>query len=240
LGKSENKGLMSKPETFLFHSYDLHKESSFTLTCFLFNSAKHLRMQGGKNWRVYEILKRGSHAVKARIVFHIDGAVAASPLRAPFGFLEIYKKISTEEVTGFFSFIETDLKSRNVRRIYLKSYPEAYDKDFVEVESVLKKLHYSVASEVSSIIPVDGKPFEKKIKISERQKLRKAQQLFSFERLKITHLKEVYSFIEDCRKERGQSLSMSFSELKKTVSVFPWNFFLYRVHNERAQQRLRL
>jgi len=232
LGESENKGLMSKPDNFLFHSYNLHKESSLTHTRFLFNSAKHLRLQAGKNWSVYEILNEDSRAVKARIVFHIHKEVATSPLRAPFGFLEIYKKISTDELTVFFSLIETDLKNQGVKKINLKSYPEAYEENFKVVEEVLKKLHYTVSSEVSSIIPVDNKPLEKKIKISERQKLRKAQQLFFFERLNIAHLKEVYSFIADCREERNQRLSMSFSELKKTVAAFPKNFFLYRLRNE--------
>jgi len=223
---------MGKPENFVFHSYDLQKESLLAHTRFLFNSAKHLRLQAGNNWKVYEILRGESRAVKARIIFHINKAIASSPLHAPFGFIEIFRKVSADELNEFFFLIEKDLKNHGVNQIHLKSYPEPYDKNFVTVEGVLKKLHYMVAPEVTSIIPVDGSHFDKKIKISERQKLRKAQQLFSFERLKIAHLKEVYSFIADCREERNQRLSMSFSELKKTVAAFPENFFLYHVHNE--------
>jgi len=223
---------MKKPENFLFHACDLHKESSLAHTRFLFNSVKHLQLQAEKSWRVYEILQHDSRAVKARIIVHINKSVAASPFRAPFGFIEIYKKTSADELNEFFSLVEADLITHGVNQIHLKSYPEAYDKRVVAVESVLKKLHYTVASEVTSIIPVDGSHFERKIKLSERQKLRKAQKLFSFERLKIAYLREVYSFIADCRKERSQSLSMSFSDLKKTVAAFPGNFFLYRVHHE--------
>jgi Acetyltransferase (GNAT) domain len=231
LGKSEDKGLMSKPVNYLFHSYDLQRESSFTHTRFLFNSPKHLWLQSGKNWRIYEALEDGTNAVKVRMAFHIHEGEASSPLRAPFGFPEIYRKIGASELTGFFSLIEADLKTRAVKRMHLKSYPEVYDRNFGLVEEALRKLQYSTTQEVSSIIPVDRKPFDKKIKISERQKLKKAEKLFSFEKVKRTRLKEIYSFIEECRNERKQSLSMSFSELKKTVLEFPKNFSFYRAYD---------
>jgi len=222
---------MSKPENYVFHSYDLHKESSLSHTRFLFNTAKHLRLQSAKSWRLYEMLDEETRAVKARMAIHIHDGRAVSPWRAPFGFLEIYQKMSGDELIGFFSLIETDLTSRGVNGIQLKSYPESYDQHVDLVEGVLKKLHYSITQEVSSIIPVDRKPFEKKIKISERQKLKKAKQLFSFERVKVTHLKEIYTFLEACRRERDQSLSMSLADLKKTVVAFPKKFFLYRVYD---------
>ncbi len=222
---------MSKSENQLFHSYDLQRESSFKRTRFLFNSHRHLWLQSGKSWRIYEALEEDTGAVKVRINFHIDAGEASSPFRAPFGFLEIYRKISSNELTGFFSLIEADLKNRGVRKIQIKSYPEVYDKNFGLVEEVLKRLQYSVTQEVSSIIPVDRKPFDKKIKVSERQKLRKAKHLFSFEKVKRIYVKEIYSFIEACRNERNQSLSMSFTELNKAISNFPRNFSFYRVND---------
>lgn len=222
---------MSKPENYLFHSYDLRKDSCFTDSRFLFNSARHLRLQSGKNWRIYESLEEDDRVVKARIAFYLHEDNAVSPLRAPYGFVELYKKMNADELTEFFSLIEADLKMRGVNRIQLKSYPEAYDRNFSLIEGVLKRLKYSSHQEVSSIIPVDRKSFERKIKISERQKLRKAEQLFSFELLSVDHVKEVYSFIEDCRKEKSQSLSMSFADLKKTVLELPKHFFFYRVYD---------
>ena len=220
---------MRKTPPPLFHSYDFHQESSLTHTRFLFNNAKHLRLQSEKNWRIYETLEKETRAVKARIAFHVKAGDAVSPLSAPFGFIEIYKKINTSELNSFFSFIEEDLKTRGVKRIYLKSYPEAYDKNVSLMDGVLKKLHYSSRQEVSSIIPVDQTPFEKKIKVSELQKLRKAVPVFSFASVHSDRAKEIYSFIEECRKEKNQTLSMSFSELKQGIVEFPKNFFFYHV-----------
>lgn len=222
---------MSKSENHLFHSYDLQSESSFTRTKFLFNSPKHLRLQSGKNWRIYEALEESTHAVKVRIAFHINDGEASSPFRAPFGFLEIFKKINVNELAVFFSLIEADLKNRGVKKMLIKSYPEVYDKNFGLIEEMLRTLHYSLGQEVSSIIPVDRKSFDSKIKISERQKLKKAEKLFSFEKVQRTRLKEIYSFIEECRNERNQSLSMSFLELRKTVLLFSKNFSFYRVYD---------
>jgi len=222
---------MSKSENYLFHSYDLQRESSFTQFKFLFNSPKHLWVQSGRNCRIYEALEEGTNLVKVRIAFHLHHDEASSPMRAPFGFVEVFRKININELTGFFSLVEADLKIRGITKVYIKSYPDGYDKNFGLVEEVLRRLQYAVSQEVSSIIPVDRKPFDKKIKISERQKLRKAKQLFSFESVNPTSLKEIYSFIADCRKERNQNLSMSFSELKKTVMQFPGNFFFYRVYD---------
>ncbi len=222
---------MDKSDHFLFHYYELDKSSSLIHSRFIFNSAEHLRLQHPKNWRIYELLDQQTRVVKARIALHMDGDKTQSPFRAPFGFIEFLTDIIDSELTVFFSLIEADLKVRGIKKIELKSYPEVYDSRFSLAETVLKQLHYTVSHEVSSVIPVDRKPFVKKIKISERQKLIKAEKLFSFEKLKNTQLHEVYAFIEGCRRERDQRLSLSFSDLEKTVKTFPKNFQLYRVYD---------
>jgi hypothetical protein len=223
---------MNNPDHFLFHYYELGKESSLIHTRFIFNCAEHLRLQQAKNWRIYELLDQQANVVIARIAFHMDGDKARSPFRAPFGFIEFFGNIIESELAVFFSLIEADLKARGIKKIQLKSYPEIYDSRFSMAEAALKQLKYAVSHELSSVIPVDRKPFVKKIKISERQKLRKAEKLFSFEKLKNSQLQDVYAFIEGCRRERDQSLSMSFSDLGKTVRTFPENFLLYRVYDD--------
>lgn len=232
MDQGEDKSLMSKPTNYLFHSYDLAGSTSYTNARFLFNSPEHLQLQSVKNWRVYEMLTEDTREVKMRIAFHVEAGEAVSPLRAPFGFLEIFLKVSEGELKDFFSLLETDLKRRNVSVIRLKSYPIGYDKNFDRIAHVLKTLHYAQVQELSSIIPVNRKTFEKKIKISERQKLRKAEKLFSFEEVSLNGLKDIYAFIKACRDERGQHLSMRFSEVEKTIATFPKHFFLYRVYDD--------
>lgn len=214
----------------LFHSYELRRTTSLTPTRYLFNRSLHLRLQSAKNWRIYEIHDRNAE-VKIRIAVHIERNMAVSPLRAPFGFIEFYKKSSWMELVDFISLMELDLKSRGVKKIQLKSYPEVYDKNSALTERALKSLHYITRHELSSVIRVDQKSYEKKIKISERQKLRKAEKMFSFEKTSIDQLKDIYSFIETCREEKNHRLSMTFSELRKVVAAFPEDFLLYKVYD---------
>jgi hypothetical protein len=221
---------MSRSDNYLFHYYDL-PHGFTTPSHFLYNSIEHLRLQHAKYWRIFELISQPTHSIKARIALHVEGTKAVSPFRAPFGFIELFEKIAVDDLTGWFSLIETDLRGRGVKMIQLKSYPEVYGKYFNVLEAGLKKLHYSINQEVSSVIQVDRKPFKKKIRISELQKLRKAEKMFSFEKLKITRLREVYTFIDACRKEKNQHLSMSFSDLKKVGITFPRNFYLFRVYD---------
>ena len=90
----------------------------------------------------------------------------------------------------------------------------------------------NVIAEVSSIIPVDPKTFEKKIAASQRQKLRKCEKRFTVNHVKLTELKNIYGFISACRHERNQSLSMTFTQLQKVSDRLPKSFLLFQVVDE--------
>ncbi|MCU0368478.1 MAG: GNAT family N-acetyltransferase [Cyclobacteriaceae bacterium] len=215
----------------LFHYYNLTRKHAFTENLFLFNSARHLFSQSKNNWRVYELVNENSRKVTARISFCLDQHKAQSPLRAPYGGLEIFDKVTPQELTDFVRLIETDLKAQQVRTIYIRSYPEAFSKNAAMLAQVFDELNYKHSKETTSIIPVDGKSFERKIKISERQKLKKAKSIFKFEMVRTKHLREIYTFIALCRKERNQSLSMTFAELNKLCELFSNRFLLVKVYN---------
>lgn len=170
--------------------------------------------------------------VTARISFCIYDGKAWSPFRAPFGGLEIYDKVNVNELTDFIRFIETDLKSHGVRSVFVRSFPEIYHKNSALIAQVFLELNYRHAKESTSVIHVDAKSFERKIKVSERQKLKKSKALFQFDLVKLKGLKEIYSFIALCRKERDQNLSMTFAELSKVTELFHNNFLLFKVSNK--------
>jgi hypothetical protein len=222
---------MSTSENILFHAYDFNDTSLFREVRFLFNSAKNLRLQPSSHWRIYEVQLLPSQKVKARICFSLERRNASSPERAPFGFIEVYEDVLLKELIKFFQFMEADFVKHGIKKVQVKSYPECYDPNFELIETVFKEVGYSVATEITSILPIDEKRFEKKIKISELQKLKKAAKLFSVQKVKISQLDTIYSFIERCRKERNQHLSMRLSDLEKTKNAFPRNILLFRVHN---------
>jgi len=200
---------------------------------FLFNQPSHLFLQSKKGWRVYGLRHKQSNQVAAQIFLNINGKKVYSPLTAPFGSLELYENVGQKKVEELFTSIEADLKNRNVKFCQIKHYPEAYQTLVTNsLYHALTKLDFDCTEEVSSIIPVDQKLFDKRIAISQRQKLRKSEKRFVFSQSKLAELKKVYGFIKACRHERNQSLSMKLAQLKKVVNKFPRNFMLFQVSDE--------
>src|SRR5437868_9730840 len=116
------------------------------------------------------------------MAFHVDGVTAQSPLKAPFGSLQSVERISRKKLNFFLKGIDAFFKERGgQQRIIIKNFPDAYQ--IVNAKLLytsLILLGFSARAEVSSIIEVEKKTFEKKIKISERQKLLKCKARFQF------------------------------------------------------------
>jgi hypothetical protein len=205
--------------------------SNFGQSIFLFNGSEHLRSQS-KQWHVYELIRNDGKIV-ARISFHFEKEKALSPFRAPFGGVEIFEKIRLKELTEFLEAVEKDLRIKKISSIEIKCFPENYLKSSMLIEKAFDVLHWKKKIETTSLIEVSRLHFESKIKISERQKLRKAKEVFQFCLWRLDQLKEVYSFIKSCRDEKQQVLSLNYSQLKRIVDLFPHNFFLSVVKNER-------
>jgi len=200
---------------------------------YLFHEPGHLLLQSKRGWHVFEWREINSEKVFARIHFNFQSGVAQSALRAPFGSVEVFKKVGEGQIKNFLSQVEAESARLKIRHIVIRNFPDLYNERAAHhLHSVLINLNFKLTEEVSSIIQVDGELFEKKIKASERQKLKKTAGLFDFEQLEIHDLKRVYSFISQCRHERAQSLSMTLRDLQKTISVFPDRFFLFRVGTE--------
>ncbi|MBP9926571.1 MAG: hypothetical protein KBF45_11335 [Cyclobacteriaceae bacterium] len=197
---------------------------------FLFNTAPHLRLQAGKGWQVFEYVESTRNIIYARISFLIKGSEARSPMKAPFGSVEIYRKLTQKQVEEFVEQVEQQLRILAVKKIFIRHHPDCYDEKKPNVwRTCLRNLQFQQAIDITSIILVDDRSFEKKIKISERQKLHKAARVLTFERVNNIELKSIYAFIDACRKERNQSLSMTLTDLKKLLTVFPDRVLLFKV-----------
>ncbi len=200
---------------------------------FLFNQARHLFLQSRKDWRVYGLRNKETKKTVALLIFNRKGKKMFSPLRAPFGSLEVFESIEQKEIDNLFYRIEEDFKMLGILSCQIKSYPEAYGPLATRLlHHTTLKLGFTCEEEVSSIIPVEVRPFEKKISISQRQKLKKSEKRFVHSQPRISSLRNVYDFISESRKEKNQSLSMSFRQLKKVVNRFPKNFLLFQVADE--------
>lgn len=200
---------------------------------FLFNDSKHLLLQSKKDWRVFDFRESRTGKIYARISFNLKSGVAHSPLRAPFGSVEVYRRMTEIQLKEFLERVESELANLGIRRMVIRNFPDLYGERLSKtIREVMRSLQFSCHEEISSIIQVNEKAFEKRIKVSERQKLKKATALFQLDKVGVSDLKQVYSFIADCRKERNQSLSMTLAELKKTISVYPDRFYFFKTRKK--------
>lgn len=196
---------------------------------FLFNDSNHLLLQSKKGWYVFDFRESKTNKIYARISFNLKSGVAYSPLRAPFGSVEFYRRITEMQLKEFLERIESELANLGIQRLVIRNFPDLYDEGLSQtVHKVTRSLQFSCHEEISSVILIDEKAFERKIKVSERQKLKKAAALFQIDKVDASDLKQIYSFIADCRKERNQSLSMTLAELKKTISAYPDRFYFFK------------
>ena len=178
---------------------------------------------------MFDFCESGTEKIYARISFHIKSGLALSPLRAPFGSVEVYKRLNEIQLKEFLEEVQGQLVKLGVKEVIIRNFPELYDEHFSrQVNGVMRNLQFTLLEAVSSIIQVSEKVFYKMIKVSERQKLKKASELFQIEQIDSSDLKKIYSFIASCRRERNQSLSMSLVELQKTISVFPDRFYFFK------------
>jgi len=218
---------------YLHHTINLNSTLS-PAAHYLFNDSRHLLLQSKKGWHNFEYRDLKTNNVNARIYFHIKNEEASSPLRAPFGSFEIYRKLTPKQVENFVLQLQLKLTQLGVKKIFIRSFPDLYDIERAQlINDKLIRSEFVSSEDISSIILVDEKPYARKIKISERQKLIKAASQFQFEKVDKRQLNKLYSFISTCREERSQSLSMTLSELKKLVNAFPDRVLFFKVGTEK-------
>jgi hypothetical protein len=219
-------------ESEILRSYALSRACRSHRHPFLFNRFEHLLTQSKWGWRIYEWVNRQTTEVHLRLALRVKGGQALSPYKAPFGGVEMMGRTNRKSLEKFLNRIEEDLRSNGIKHISIKCAPDVYQPGLTALQKAFGNLDYRQHREVTSIIPVNGISFDRKIKISERQKLRKAAQKFVFEQVSAQSARSVYNFIAACRKERNYALSMTFTALRKVIKIFPDHFLFFRVRND--------
>ncbi len=218
-------------DRYAVYSYDLDRKFNPDTT-YLFNSSTHLELQSKKGWTVFELFDHEKKCVAARISVCVQAGIAKSPMKAPFGSLEVYARVSTSYLKIFLAVVEVILQQEKVTSLEIRSYPEQYNiKQAHTIKKIVTELGFTTSSEISSAIIVDKKSFVSKIAMAKKQRLKKSQGVFHFKQVGLDELNQTYRFISRCRKEKGYTLSMTLAALKKTVSVFKAKFFFFQLVN---------
>lgn len=165
----------------------------------------------------------------AQVSFHLEGEKAMSPVRAPFGSFLFSNLLSPLILHDFVLACEGQLVRRGVRFVSVTDPPLYYRKSGELLQTILLNRQFHVSrAELSSGIRIDKTLFEEKIEAWEKRKLKLAREKgLTFRSIPLSELEDTYNFILRCRTQRGQTLSMTFEELKNTVNTFKKSFFLF-------------
>lgn len=214
---------------FSFHVGDYSPSAEF-----LFNTKKHILLQLPEGWKCAYVLdeKDKCHGF---IWVHIHEALARSPVRAPFGGIEISSTLPPEIAYQLITFAEQFLRQSGVHTIHLTVPPLTYNgQSGAFITAFLLNHGFQITlAEVSSIIPVSASSFESIISSWELRKLKQARKAgLSFQSLKLKNLHTVYRFLAACRQQKGYELSMDYAALEQLALSFPKDIKLFSVQQD--------
>ena len=199
----------------------------------VFNTSQHRALQAAEGWHSFYALNDKRRMTVAAIHFHIARGEAHSPLKSPFGSVELAPGVLPLVVFRFLEFVESRLKSRGAQLIRIKHYPSGYDAaGSVLLHTFFINLGYRVAgAEAGAIIPVTAHAFETLLDPWRRSKLRQAAASgLQARELPRSELKAIYEFINGRHQEKGYApLSMSLPELEDAVRTLEKEFILLGV-----------
>jgi len=201
----------------------------------IFNTPEHMALQAVEGWHSFHALNEKHRIVVAVIHFHVANGEARSPLKAPFGSLELAPGVSLMVVFNFLEFVESRLKSRGTRRIRIKHYPSDYNSaESALLHTFLINLGYHIVdAEAGALITVSDDAFESTLDSWERRKLRQgAASGLQGRELPRAELRAVYEFIHACREQKGYTLSMSLPDILDAARTFEKEFILFGIFHE--------
>lgn len=222
-------------QTYIFHDGPLPPGATLGYSPAIFNTEAYRSLYASGNEQSFFLLEKSQSIACAGVHFQMDGGVARSPFRAPFGSFEFDGHIVPRKLYEFLQYVEYQLRSKGVKKIFLKNPPHAYapSKNAL-LETFLLNQQYGVQqAEVSAVIPVTVKTFAERIRHSEQLRFRQGTEAgFAFQNPGPEKLEQVYRFIAACHKEKGYSLSISEDDLAKTVRTFPEKYILSVITNQ--------
>jgi hypothetical protein len=204
---------------------------------YLFNSPRNLTIQSLDGWHSFHALRAEKRTARARVHFHLEGKIALSPFKNPFGSYEFSNTIEPKELFDFMKWVEVKLVEKGAKKIEIKTYPALYDTSSSAILiTFLINLGYKIKNaELSACIEVNPTSLYQLMSSYEKRKagqIRKTN--LRFATIPVNKVKEVFDFISSCREERKQTLSMTYGQMKTVCDHFPDKFCLFGVYDNSA------
>ncbi|WP_324670838.1 hypothetical protein [Hymenobacter sp. GOD-10R] len=207
---------------------------------FLYLMPAHLALQQHAGEQLCFHLEDGRQAATIasfQVFIEADTLTAYSPWQAPFGSVQLAEGLTAAVVLAFLQQVQQELKARGIRQVLVRSYPFAYD----QAASTLLTQAFTqlgarvTLAELNNHLELTELGFEARLHPSERRRLQKCRREgFQVEQETPLLLPLVYEFLQQCRAEKGQSLSLDVARLQELFRLFPQNHFLFSVRDRKG------
>jgi hypothetical protein len=156
---------------------------------------------------------------------------ARSPSQAPFGAVQLAAGLPARAVHQLLDEAERVLRLRGIWQLAMRGYPFAYDPTgAATLAETLRQRGYRVALAEQNYHLDPVRHYEAHLHPSERRRLPNCRRHgLHFEQEPPFLLPMAYAFIQACRQERGQGLSLSLERVQELFRRFPKEHFLFSV-----------
>ena len=174
---------------------------------------------------------RGCTMAQLHVALDVAQARAHSPAQAPFGAVQAAPGTPAAHLHHLLDAAETHLIQRGVRQLALRGFPFAYDPAAAAtLAETLRQRGYRVALAEQNYYLDTARDYEAHLHPSERRRLHKCRRHgLHVEQEPPYLLPAAYEFIAQCRRERGQELSLPLERVQALFRHFPQAHFLFSV-----------
>lgn len=199
---------------------------------FFFHEPEHIVQQSNQAFYTFYLIHRRKNKLEARYTFFEVGALAQSPLRAPFGSIDLNPQVPIKTLLFFLDTIEQFVLGKKMHSLRIKSYPEVYAPESAQVlRYALGRLGYEIVyDELNYHLPISPMNLENQMHHSSQRRLRKCIQAgFQFLAYSATDLPSVYEFIQANRDRKGFPMSLTYQAFEDLFERFPQRFLIFQV-----------
>lgn len=200
---------------------------------FLYNQPSFLKSNNDFPQKHFYYFDKQANQYVAHIVFSIDGGLAMSPIKAPFGGIEIAKDLSSEEIGEFLKSVEQALQSEGIQEIRVHQAPENYQEQEILFEAMIDSGYEEIQERIYHGINIDQEPLSEKMVDMQRRRLRKcAEAGFVFKKYSKSELAAAFEQIDRWRTAAEKSLSMTWADLHNSSKRNPKTYHAFGIENE--------
>ena len=173
----------------------------------------------------------GRTVAQLHVALNLGEHTASSPAQAPFGAVQLADGVGTAHLHQLLETAEDHLMGLGIRRLALRGYPFAYHPaGAATLAETLRQRAYRVVLAEQNYHLDPARDYEANLYPSERRRLHKCRRHgLHFEQEPPFLLPLAYDFIQACRQERGQHLSLPLERVQELFRRFPREHFLFSV-----------